>query len=145
MHKQQYHFDGAILGFDFGTRHIGVAVGQALTKTAQPLLTLSANAGEPEWSAVEKVIQEWRPQALVVGIPLNMDGTEQTVTHQARDFMQQLAAKVSIPVFEIDERLSTIAAREQIIAERGYKALSKGMIDAMAAAIILETWFAEHV
>lgn len=130
-----------LLGFDFGTKSIGVAVGQTLTKTARPLIALSAASGEPNWDEVIAVIQEWHPQALVVGIPLNMDGTEQELTKLARKFAVKLHKKSNLPVYLVDERLTTVAARERLFATpKGYRALEKASIDAMAAKLILETW-----
>ena len=79
-----------LLGFDFGMKRIGVAVGQTVTQTARPLTTLKAVNGTPDWRAVEKLIGIWQPDAIVVGIPLNMDGTEQPISHSARQFSAEL-------------------------------------------------------
>lgn len=133
-----------VLAFDFGTKRIGVAVGQTITQTARPLDTIQAKEGEPNWSAVEKVVKKWLPDALVVGIPLNMDGTEQPITHVAREFAEALREHFEIPVHEIDERLTTKDAREQLFARGGYKALQGGQVDQVAAQLILQNWFAER-
>ena len=130
-----------LLGFDFGTKRIGVAVGQTITKTARPLETLAAKAGEPQGDALAKLIKTWQPDALVVGIPLNMDGTEQPLTILARNFANYLRAQWQLPVYEVDERLTTRDAREQIFLKGGYKALQNRQIDSIAAQLILETWF----
>lgn len=132
--------DGIILGFDFGTKKIGVAVGQTVTKTANPLGLLRANQGEPRWESIQKLIDEWQPIALVVGIPLNMDGSPQRVTHQAENFANQLKIRFKLPVFGVDERLTTVEARDRIFQEQGYKGLQKTAMDAVAAKIILEAW-----
>lgn len=132
--------EGIILGFDFGTRKIGVAVGQTVTKTANPLGLLRANHGEPNWVSVKKLIDEWQPIALVVGIPLNMDGTRQRVTNLAEEFSEKLKTRFHLPVHGIDERLTTVEARDRIFQEQGYKGLQKSAIDARAAQIILEAW-----
>lgn len=132
--------EGIILGFDFGTKKIGVAVGQTVTKTANPLGLLRANQGEPRWESVQKLIEEWQPVALVVGIPLNMDGTRQRVTVQAEKFAEALKERFHLPVFGVDERLTTVEARDRVFQEQGYKGLQKTAMDAVAAKIILEAW-----
>lgn len=128
------------LGFDFGMRYIGVAIGQTLTKTARTLTTLKAEKGIPKWDEIAQLIKEWQPQALVVGIPLNMDDTKQFTTDAALEFKKHLQEKFSLPVYEVDERLTTIEAKSHIFAEKGYKGLKKKDIDAMSAKIILEGW-----
>lgn len=129
-----------VLGFDFGTKHIGVAVGQTVSRTAKPLVTLKAEKGKPSWNQVQQLIQEWGAEALVVGIPLNMDGTEQKVTQQARGFVASLRDQFALPVYEIDERLTTVEAREHLFGREGYKALEKSQVDSYAAKLILEDW-----
>ncbi len=132
-----------LLGFDFGMKRIGVAVGQTITKTARPLDTLKAIDGKPALNNLKKIIQQWRPTALVVGIPLNMDGTEQKVTLAAREFAEFLRQQFNLPVHEMDERLSTKDARERIFAEGGFKALQNRQIDSVAAQLILQNWLGE--
>src|SRR6185312_2504866 len=129
-----------LLGFDFGLKRIGVAVGQTVTQTARPLVTLSAVQGEPQWTKLENLVKTWQPDGLVLGVPLNMDGTEQPLTHAARRFAQQLHERFKLPVYEMDERLSTKDARERLFAEGGYKALQQGQIDSIAAQLILQNW-----
>ncbi len=129
-----------LLGFDFGLKYIGVAVGQTLTRTAQPLTTLTAQQGIPDWNEIKKLIETWRPNALVVGIPLNMDGSEQFLTHAARHFSEALEKHFNLPVHSMDERLSTIEARAHLFEKGGYKALQKKAIDSVAAQLILESW-----
>ncbi len=104
-----------LIGFDFGMKRIGVAIGQTVTKTARALDTIHAKAGEPNWQAITKLINKWLPDALVVGIPLNMDGTDQPISHQARQFAHALRERFHLPVHEIDERLTTKDAREKVI------------------------------
>lgn len=130
-----------LLGFDFGMKRIGVAVGQTVTKTARPLTVIQAAQGIPQWDALSKLIKTWQPDALVVGIPLNMDGTEQAVTLAARAFADALRERYKLPVYGIDERLTTREAREQLFSQGGYKALQKTQIDSVAAQLILQTWF----
>ena len=128
------------LGFDFGMKRIGVAVGQTLTQSARALTTLSARDGIPNWDEVKKLITHWGPDCLVVGLPLNMDGTYQPVTHAAKRFANRLKNRFTLPVHLIDERLSSVDARAQLYAEGGYRAVSQGMIDSVAAQVILQTW-----
>lgn len=129
-----------VMGFDFGMRHIGIAVGQTITRTAEALTSVSAQQGIPDWKEIEKLIAEWKPDALVVGLPLNMDGTEQPITLHARRFVQKLKGRFHLPVYDEDERLSTVEAREKIFSQGGYRALTKKAIDSMAAKLILESW-----
>jgi putative Holliday junction resolvase len=133
-----------VLAFDFGLRRIGVAVGQTITRTAKPLPTLLAKNGEPDWREITRLIAEWRPEALVVGIPLNMDGTKQAITFEAEAFAKRLAEDYHLPVHGMDERLSTRDARERLFEAGGYKKLKNTPIDGIAAQLILESWFAEH-
>ena len=129
-----------LLGFDFGTKRIGVAVGQTVTQTARPLTTLKAENGKPNLETLAKLIKIWQPKAFVVGIPLNMDGTEQPLTHLARTFANLLREHFKLPVHEVDERLTTKAARENLFADGGYKALQHGQVDSVAAQLILQNW-----
>ena len=129
-----------VMGFDFGTKRIGVAIGYTLTKTANPLTTLAAKNGVPDWQQIKRLIDEWHPKALVVGIPLNMDGTPQKISQRATQFAETLTKQFKLPVHETDERLSTLDARQRIFDMGGYKALKKTAIDSIAAALILEYW-----
>lgn len=132
-----------LLGFDFGMKRIGVAVGQTVTKTARPLGVISATQGDPQWDVVKKLVDTWQPDALVVGIPFNMDGTEQALTHAARHFANQLHQHFAIPVFGMDERLTSVDARERLFQAGGYKALQNTSIDSIAAQLILQNWLTQ--
>jgi putative Holliday junction resolvase len=132
-----------LLGFDFGMKRIGVAVGQTITQTARPLVTLAAKQGIPSKDVLNKLMKTWQPDALVVGVPLNMDGTEQPLTHAARQFKLLLQECYQLPVYEVDERLSTKDARERLFNQGGYKALLDGQVDSVSAQLILQTWLAE--
>lgn len=132
-----------LLGFDFGMKRIGVAVGQTVTKTARPLVTLKAKQGKPQWDTVTQLVNTWQPDGFVVGIPLNMDGTEQPLTESTRNFAKQLQERFNLPVYEMDERLSSKDARERLFAEGGYKALQDGQVDGVAAQLILQNWLTE--
>ncbi|RZQ55289.1 Holliday junction resolvase RuvX [Pseudidiomarina tainanensis] len=133
-----------VLGFDFGTHSIGVAVGQTITGTASPLAALKAKDGQPNWEIVEKLMKEWQPEFLVVGLPLNMDGTEQPLTDLARKFANRLHGRFGIQVILQDERLTTVAAKETLFGRGGYKQLQKGKVDSAAAQLILEDYFNQH-
>lgn len=130
-----------ILAFDFGTTSIGVAIGQTVTSQASPLTALKATDGAPDWLLVEKLIKEWLPDLFVVGLPLNMDGTEQPLTHRAKRFGNRLNGRFAIPVSFQDERLTSVEAKSRLFDEKGFKGLSKKNIDSRAAVIILESWF----
>lgn len=134
------HPPEVLLGFDFGTKKIGVAVGQTITRTARPLDIIKATNGVPQWETMDKLIKTWQPDALVVGIPLNMDGTEQPITQAAKYFEDSLRERYQLPVFGIDERLTTREARNFLFDEGGYKALQGGQIDSVAAQLILQNW-----
>ncbi len=129
-----------VLAFDFGTKRIGVAIGQRVTKMARALITLSAKNGVPHWDKVTQLVKRWQPQEFVIGIPLNMDGSEQPLTQHARNFARMLQERYHLRVHEVDERLTTVAARERLFEEGGYKALQEGQVDSVAAQLILQAW-----
>lgn len=125
--------------FDFGTKRIGMAVGQTITKTANALTTLSVNNGQIPWSNLQSLIEQWHPDAFIVGLPLNKDGTPHTITEKAQAFGRRLGARFQLPVHFMDERLSSIEA-EQLLGQ-GNASKNKGDIDKLAAKLILESWF----
>lgn len=137
---------GTCLGFDFGTRRIGVAVGDAALATARPLATVGVGATGPDWRAIDALVAEWTPAALVVGLPLTADGQEQPLTSHARGFARRLAARTGLPAFAADERYSSIGAGQALAGARAdgrrRRRVGKGEIDAAAAALILERWLA---
>lgn len=133
-----------LLGFDFGTKSIGVATGQMITATAQPLSAIKANDGIPNWDTVAAVIKEWAPDLVVVGLPLNMDGTEQAITQRAKKFGNRLNGRFGVKVAFQDERLTTASAKEFIFERGGFKALEKGKVDSVSAALILESWMESY-
>lgn len=133
-----------LLAFDFGTKSIGVAIGQQLTGTARPLTALKAQDGIPDWNKIEALLKEWQPDRVVVGLPLNMDGTEQPLTARARKFANRLHGRFGVQVDLHDERLSTVEARAELFERGGFRALSKGSVDSLSAVIILESWFENH-
>ncbi|GAB5379194.1 MAG: Holliday junction resolvase RuvX [Aliiglaciecola sp.] len=130
-----------LLGFDFGTKSIGVAVGQEITGTASPLEALPARDGIPNWDSVASLFEQWSPQLVVVGLPLNMDGSKQQVTFAAQKFANRLHAKYKVPVQTVDERLTTVDAKSRLFELGGYKKLSKGKVDSVSACLIIESFF----
>lgn len=128
------------LGFDFGYKRIGVAVGQRLTCSASPLHTLVAKQGIPDWAVVQKIVKQWNPIALIVGLPTCIDDSELYTTQAARRFAKQLRKQFALPVHLVDERLSTVEARERLFAKGGYRKLKNSEVDSIAACVILEQW-----
>ena len=135
-----------LLGFDYGRRRIGVAVGETVTGGARPLETLNCPAdGKPDWQGIARLIREWRPDTVVVGRPEQADGTPNQVTASAERFARQIEGRFGLTVHLVDERLSSREA-EARLSDRGHHR-SRGpdpAIDMMAACIILETWLAEQ-
>ena len=130
---------GTLLGFDFGLARVGVAVGELETRRANALVTLEGEAGGPRFAAIEKLLAEWRPVGLVVGIPTHADGAAHEMTARCRRFANQLRGRFGLPVMESDERLSSAAAETALIetGERDWRA-RKQRLDAVAAQIILQ-------
>lgn len=131
-----------LLGFDHGEKRIGVAVGQQVTGTARALTTLSAQHGQPDWTRVTALLDEWRPDALVVGLPLQLDGSSSASTEAAQRFARRLEGRYHLPVYMMDERLSSFEA-EQHLQQQG-PSPDKAVIDSMAAQIILQNWLECH-
>ncbi|UXY11728.1 Holliday junction resolvase RuvX [Kosakonia sp. ML.JS2a] len=136
---------GTLLAFDFGTKSIGVAIGQRITGTARALTALKAQDGTPNWGAIEKLLKEWQPEAVIVGLPLNMDGTEQPLTARARNFANKIHGRFGVQITLHDERLSTVEARSGLFERGGFRALNKGSVDSASAVIILESWFEQNL
>jgi putative Holliday junction resolvase len=129
-----------VLAFDFGTKSIGVAVGQLVTGTASPLDALKAQDGIPNWDLVAQVFSEWNPDLAVVGLPVNMDGSNQQVTFAAKKFANRLNAKYKVKVETCDERLTTVEAKARLFELGGYKKLNKQKVDSVSACLIFESW-----
>jgi putative Holliday junction resolvase len=130
-----------VLGFDFGTRKIGVASGQSITGTGTPLTTVPCRDQKPDFECIGALIGEWQPDALIVGLPLNMDGSESESSSRARRFARQLEGRFSLPAWLVDERLSTREARQEMGAS--YRGGADDRVDSMAAVLIIESWFRE--
>jgi len=133
-----------VIGFDFGKKYIGVAVGQEMTGSATPLGSIKANDGIPHWDNLAKYLTEWQPDLIVVGLPLNMDGSEQQLTIDARKFGNRIAGRFGLKVAFQDERLTTADAKEQLFSRGGYKNLKKDNIDAESARLIIESYFEQQ-
>lgn len=128
------------MAFDFGLRQIGVAVGNSLLRSSQPLAIIRAKEGLPNWQTVEQLMQEWQPDLLVVGDPLNMDGSDSALCERARKFARRLHGRLGLPVEMVDERLTSFEAK-QISRERGHKGDYKRQpVDSEAAQLVLQSW-----
>ena len=125
-----------LLCFDYGERHIGVAVGQTITATATPLEIIGPRNNKPDWNRISALIEQWQPNALVVGIPVMLDDSRQAMTDAAERFARQLEGRYQLPVHHADERLSSYEARRRIKDVKN--------LDAVAAQIILEGWLHEY-
>lgn len=128
------------LAFDFGEKRIGVATGQRLVNSTQALKIIACNQDQPDWKIIENLIKEWQVEAFVVGLPLNMDDTEQAITDKARKFGQRLHGRFGLPLYFHDERLSSVEVKEYLFEIGGYKKVNQE-IDAFAAELILKSFF----
>lgn len=128
------------LGFDYGLKNIGVAVGQSLTMTASPLTVIKAQDGIPNWDDIKNLLAEWQPAKLIVGLPLNMDGTEQDMTHAAKRFGNRLNGRFNIPIEWQDERLTTFEALEQLGIHSKMQSNNRQEVDQLSAQLILQSW-----
>ena len=130
-----------LLGFDYGTKQIGVAVGQVITGQARELCTLKAVQGVPDWSQIEALIREWKPDAIVVGLPLNMDGSPSEMSAKAEKFSRRINGRFNVPVYTHDERLTTFEAKGERMSRGGQKGSYKdNPVDAIAAMLLLQGW-----
>ena len=128
------------MAFDFGLSQIGIAVGNMALQTTQPLAVVNAKNGKPEWPAIEKIISDWQPNLLVVGDPLNMDGSASEMSDRAQKFARRLHGRWGLPIEMADERLSSFEAKSNL-RELGHRGNYKSNpIDSYAAELILKTW-----
>jgi len=142
MPEEQTRPTGTLLAFDFGHRRIGVAVGQTLTGSANALAVVSA-ADKPDWQAISGIITEWKPVAVVVGLPLAADGGETEMSKDARRFGRRLEGRYGVQVWYEDERLTSFGAEQRFVDARArgdMRRKDSALKDAMAAQIILENW-----
>ncbi len=132
---------GTVLAFDFGERRIGVAVGEHLIHSANPLTTIDSESNEVRFAVITQLINEWQPKLLVVGLPLSLDGSETDVTQLCKKFARRLNGRFNLPVMLVDERYSSAEA-SQLLNESGIKGRAqKTMLDQVAAQTILRSYF----
>ncbi len=132
---------GTVLAFDFGERRIGIAVGEHLINSANPLTTIDNESNEVRFAAISQLINEWQPKLLVVGLPLSLDGSETEVTQLCKKFARRLNGRFNLPVIMIDERYTSTEA-SQLLNETGIKGRAqKAMLDQVAAQTILRSYF----
>lgn len=139
----QIRADGTVLGFDVGMRRIGVAVGNAMTGSARAVAVIDVHAAGPDWAHAERLLREWRPDGLVVGDPMTLDGGDQPIRKAARAFAAELRLRTRLPVAMIDERNSSQEAARRFAAARAEgrrKRRDAEVLDAVAAAVIVERW-----
>ncbi|WP_428242653.1 Holliday junction resolvase RuvX [Gynuella sp.] len=133
------------LGFDYGTSWIGVAYGQRITNTAKALKVLRARDGIPNWDEITELIQEWHPDALIVGNPLNMDDSVSELSQRANKFKNRLHGRFGLPAYSFDERLSSYEAKGLLLENnKGNHDFRSQHVDALAAQIILQGWLDQH-
>lgn len=139
-----------LLAFDYGTKKIGCAVGNLPLQTSSPLMLVSAKDGVPSWDQINEIVEEWRPDGMVIGVPDNMDGSESILSQRAKKFSRQLKERYQLPCFLMDERLTSFEARDHLssadqVRGRPGKSTKKSQkgptVDAVAAQLILQSWY----
>jgi putative holliday junction resolvase len=137
-----------VLAFDFGRRRIGVACGDTVSRSAAPLDAVPVAAGIPRWERMDALLREWQPALVVVGLPYNVDGSDSTMTHTARDFAAEVARRYRLQAVLVDERYSSREAEARLKSARASglrrRRVAKADVDAEAACVILERWFTEE-
>jgi len=137
-----------VLAFDFGHRRIGVACGDTVSRTAAPLDAIPVGMGGPRWQAIDALLREWQPALIVVGLPYNVDGSDSTMTTDARSFATEVARRYRLQVVLVDERYSSREAEARLKSARESglrrRRVAKADVDAAAACVILERWFTEE-
>jgi putative Holliday junction resolvase len=133
--------DGTVLAFDFGTRKIGVAVGNTMIRVAHPLTTIRSDAAAARFEAIGALIGEWHPSQLVVGVPLHADGSEHEMTARAERFARQLEGRYNLPVVRVDERFTTRSAASDLVAAGVKGDARRAAQDEVAAQTILQAFF----
>lgn len=137
--------DATVFGFDVGARRIGVAVGSAFGSGARALAVIDVHSHGPDWPALDRLHNEWRPDGLVVGDPMTLDGGDQPIRQTAHAFARELQLRYALPVVLVDERASSIEAAQRFAADRAQgrrKRRDAAALDAVAAAVIVERWLA---
>ncbi|MEZ0470653.1 Holliday junction resolvase RuvX [Luteimonas salinilitoris] len=137
--------DGTVLGFDVGARRIGVAVGSGFGHGARALAVIDVHDDMPDWRSIDRLRDEWRPDVMVVGDPMTLDGGDQPIRRRARHFAHELHARYRVPVVLMDERASSVEAAQRFAVDRAEgrrRRRDAAALDAVAAAIIVERWLA---
>ncbi|MEN0038207.1 MAG: Holliday junction resolvase RuvX [Cellvibrio sp.] len=129
-----------LLAFDYGTKNIGVASGQTITRSANSQPALKAKDGIPDWNQIEKLLKDWQPDLVLVGLPLNMDESESELSARARKFANRLHGRFGVKVEMVDERLSSFEAKGEVIERGGSRDYKNNPVDSIAARVILESW-----
>jgi putative Holliday junction resolvase len=133
-----------VLGFDYGAKRIGIATGQTITSTATPVTTLTAVNSSPDWDGIHKLIKQWNPDALIVGIPYFLDGKESEMTKTVQNFCDELEKRFGKSVLKVNETLSSYEAEQALKKKLKIGKHNKQEIDKMAAAIIVQSWLDQH-
>ena len=133
--------DGTVLAFDFGEKRIGVATGETLLNSAHPLTVIHAETNDDRFAAIGKLVAEWRPVQLVVGLPTHADGTPHEMTRLAQKFAERLKRRYHLPVAFADERLTSLDAEARLRETGRDSRAARPLLDAVAAQLILQTWF----
>lgn len=133
-----------LLAFDYGTRNIGVASGQTITRSANSLPALKAKDGTPDWTQIEKLLSEWKPDLVLVGLPLNMDDSESELSARARKFANRVHGRFGVQVEMVDERLTSFEAKGEVIGRGGSRDYKNNPVDSIAARLILQAWLDCH-
>lgn len=129
-----------VLGFDYGLKRIGVATGQTITSTSNPLTTIKQHDDDSHWQQIEDLVRQWKPDALLVGIPYMLDGSETKMGEHARDFKAELEQRFELPTMLVDETLSSFQAEEILKQNMQLGQHNKAEVDKMAAAVIVQGW-----
>ncbi len=141
LERSYSDISGTVIAFDFGEKRIGVATGETMLKTAHALTTIETEVNEARFVEIGKLITEWRPSLLIVGLPTHIDGGAHALTQLSKKFAQRLEGRFNLPVMMVDERLSSAEAAQNL-SNAGVKAKQqKAMIDAVAAQVILQSYF----
>ncbi|MBU6954158.1 Holliday junction resolvase RuvX [Hahella sp. HN01] len=133
-----------VVGFDFGLKRFGAAVGQSVSMTASPLKEIPAQDGIPRWEAIEALLEEWKPALVIVGEPLNMDGSVSEMALRARKFARRLHGRYNLRVEMADERLTSSEAKSMVRERYGHRDFGRYAVDSIAAVFIVESWLETH-
>ena len=136
--------NGRVLALDFGDRRIGLAAASTQNRSSSAIGTIMARGGVPDWPELDKAVREWTPDLLVIGMPYNMDGTESAMTARVLQFVDVLIERYGLPVETVDERLTSVEARDLLKEQRRQgvrrKKLKREEVDSLAAKLIAENW-----